>query len=1353
MDGVKCNPNAGTKERGYAGVEILTGWWAAPKAIVKLQALGGSNNATFNNVTSGIAVEQAIPSSQDCFTKVNGECVSSSGDECRGCKENDYTGQCARCFGENAIEEMQEGTLFYECVNPAACTVVPHTWLTQCAPGYEGARCAVCQVELGYVSEGPGTFKCRDCGVAATSGDSEKMSWYITFVGIFAFFVATTIFAFFYMTAHDDSNLDRAVKKVAMHWRRINQAQKQARHLDQQAQSAKIGIPWLTENNVKVTFDRDRVQEVGETRRMAARAAGDLPDIKKGLTQVKNLNAGASSGGKIVLGNFQVLTGMTAVFTIPWPAEFTAFLKNLGSIALDAQQVFSASFVNPCQLQSSYFKGFVIQMLLPFMIGLCSFVAYFFARFFIILNKRCRQHRLNKYRRKIIDCVLAEDPADQHSGGVTRKRRRRSSIAEIIADKGYGVSDDEVKRRETMLGPAEFHKAWPHTYDALSSAFRARRRHAARKQNSRLGDPIHRHIESDAPSRWLFAKVTPQLSGEKSGKGCAWLKDCRCVCIAVSALTKLIRTTFLSFINRRFTRASMKQRVMKMFNLIAFFMYPTLCAKIFTVFKCTEIGDRRYFALDYSKECWADDWNWNIFAIVAGFGILVYVLGIPITTGYFLFQGNQSNTLYPTDSTGDAASAYMEVQKYVDHRAISETYGDIYTQYRPQNWYFELLVMLYKMTLTGGLIMVKEGTSIQILIGIVVSFVWTIVLAALQPYQMKAESHLALVSSAQVFITMLVGLALKTKMKQSEFKGIGVVLIIINVSTLVFAAGVLAMQVPKFKKLCGKRFRWKLMHCRFDMCYAETGCMYTFCIPCRKIVGGGAGGDKSDDAVILSRRRDYVGTVLPDQFFVNKYRDKGKRIRRVSLQDLRTKMGKNMAKAKGGDLKYEALQAMGGDKNVIATEMEQLNTWMVDSKLKATGLKVKLGVRVRTTRIETQLRYFYACFNPARVGDSNEQATLYGGGGDEGEHELNSLLYKTFESDLTAVSAWLAVPLVERLDSFYSEHAPVLCGTGAAEATAEHYADDLDSLLLRLTSVYETSIVEQIAEYSAVIDEEEKKTFYDNLAEEQSAHVDQLVDLSREHMGSSINAPSTNIFSRFVHGARQGDHHGDAGDAGFFDNPLHHHDEDMHDLFNDESSLGFGDGDDDEDDLLKVFSSETNPISRVQINSEEDEDALHNLFSGNNPMREQKGDGGDDTHGLFSMQSPMRARNAGRNAGAEDATFDAHAAFLHDDEEEDDAFSMRSPMRARNAGRNAGAEDATFDAHAAFLHDDEEEDDAFSMRSPMRTRNAGGGDAAFDAHAAFLDEEGSVDDVHDHFFLDDSHGGSASEDEFNAHFT
>jgi hypothetical protein len=53
----------------------------------------------------------------------------------------------------------------------------------------------------------------------------------------------------------------------------------------------------------------------------------------------------------------------------------------------------------------------------------------------------------------------------------------------------------------------------------------------------------------------------------------------------------------------------------------------------------------------------------------------------------------------------------------------------------------------------------------------------------------------------------------------------------------------------------------------------------------------------------------------------------------------------------------------------------------------------------------------------------------------------------------------------------------------------------------------------------------------------------------------------------------------------------------------------------------------------------------------------------------------------------------------------------------------------------------------------MRTRNAGGGDAAFDAHAAFLDEEGSVDDVHDHFFLDDSHGGSASEDEFNAHFT
>jgi hypothetical protein len=292
-------------------------------------------------------------------------------------------------------------------------------------------------------------------------------------------------------------------------------------------------------------------------------------------------------------------------------------------------------------------------------------------------------------------------------------------------------------------------------------------------------------------------------------------------------VVRLTKKAVENVASAQYTKASMKQRMLKVGNLVFFFLYPSLCARVFTIFKCDAVYDELYFALDYTKKCLADDWDWNIFAGVAVGGMFLYVLGIPILTAAFLYSANSKELMHPSEGSGEKISAFLDVKKYVAHQDTFNTYGDIYTQYTKRAWYFELCVMLYKMILTGALILVSQGTPLQVLVGVFISFGWAVLLAYKKPYDDMGENWLAIVSATQLFLTMLIGLALSSGIEDAIQVYLGILVVALNAVTIIFAVLFLASRLPYVEKLFRRRFFYKLFTCRFDMCVHKEGCCHS----------------------------------------------------------------------------------------------------------------------------------------------------------------------------------------------------------------------------------------------------------------------------------------------------------------------------------------------------------------------------------------------------------------------------------------------------------------------------------------------------------------------------------------------
>ena len=135
--------------------------------------------------------------------------------------------------------------------------------------------------------------------------------------------------------------------------------------------------------------------------------------------------------------------------------------------------------------------------------------------------------------------------------------------------------------------------------------------------------------------------------------------------------------------SRRFDAKTARERCVTFIVFVVFLLYPGYTVKIFQMFGCREIDPGMYYlTADISVQCFADEWN-----MYAGFAVaamVVYVLGIPLTTLLILRRNRK---------------ALFDVA-HPHNRAMTASYGSLYTQYEASFYMWECVELVKKMLLT-----------------------------------------------------------------------------------------------------------------------------------------------------------------------------------------------------------------------------------------------------------------------------------------------------------------------------------------------------------------------------------------------------------------------------------------------------------------------------------------------------------------------------------------------------------------------------------------------------------------------------------------------------------------------------
>ena len=171
--------------------------------------------------------------------------------------------------------------------------------------------------------------------------------------------------------------------------------------------------------------------------------------------------------------------------------------------------------------------------------------------------------------------------------------------------------------------------------------------------------------------------------------------------------------------------------------------------------------------------------------------IFVFVIGIPVASVAWL---RRNRRLIQTEANSAAGQVFRE------------TYGQLFASYDAKHYYFEGVEMIKKMILAGGLVLVAPGSSVQILVGILVAFAFFATVLQLKPYEDATDNKLQAFATVQIVLTLLAGLVIQTDVT-GEYQEIvmSVLLIIINGSVVVLGLVSTALMLPV--KCCYGRSR------------------------------------------------------------------------------------------------------------------------------------------------------------------------------------------------------------------------------------------------------------------------------------------------------------------------------------------------------------------------------------------------------------------------------------------------------------------------------------------------------------------------------------------------------------------
>jgi hypothetical protein len=233
-------------------------------------------------------------------------------------------------------------------------------------------------------------------------------------------------------------------------------------------------------------------------------------------------------------------------------------------------------------------------------------------------------------------------------------------------------------------------------------------------------------------------------------------------------------------------------------------VYVGVSTRIFRLFKCADIQGTWYLTSDYTVTCF--EGKWTASSILAYVCMVVFVVGIPL--GQFVI-------LYRNRHYIDEATCTDTIVAHRRHIRVVQQYGSLFKDYNVQCYYYDLIDLLRRLVLTGGLIMVggDENSVAQVFLGILVSMMWLCLVLQKRPYKSQWDTALSAMLSFVLVLTLVTGVCLQlfeltldaTDVYQREaFTAVMIatiiVILLVNVGAIIASLPCLR---PLIVKICG----------------------------------------------------------------------------------------------------------------------------------------------------------------------------------------------------------------------------------------------------------------------------------------------------------------------------------------------------------------------------------------------------------------------------------------------------------------------------------------------------------------------------------------------------------------------
>ena len=136
--------------------------------------------------------------------------------------------------------------------------------------------------------------------------------------------------------------------------------------------------------------------------------------------------------------------------------------------------------------------------------------------------------------------------------------------------------------------------------------------------------------------------------------------------------------------------------------------------------------------------------------------MLIYVLAFPIG----LFWALHKNRLAIYDKAAP------------DHERAHRWLGPFADQYEPKYYYFEVLVILRKLLLTGLVRLIAPGSPPQIMIALLVYVAYMCLVLKTAPFEEDLDDWLSFITECQLSLTMFIGFAILTDTNRILHRGV-----------------------------------------------------------------------------------------------------------------------------------------------------------------------------------------------------------------------------------------------------------------------------------------------------------------------------------------------------------------------------------------------------------------------------------------------------------------------------------------------------------------------------------------------------------------------------------------------------